>query len=85
VGYEDATQLAVLRILGVGGPKLAGGVLGYCDGLYLHSDKMVPRHVRSGRFRVWLYNDLRVEPLDMLRDVFEILEVDDTSRTERIF
>ncbi len=37
------------------------------------------------RFRVWPYNDLRVEPLAMLRDVFEFLEVDDTSRTERIF
>src|SRR5918994_4700652 len=34
VGYVDATQLAVLRILGVGGPELAGRVLGDRDGLH---------------------------------------------------
>ena len=29
-------------------------------------------------FRVWLYEDLRAKPLDVLRDVLEFLEVDDT-------
>ena len=29
-------------------------------------------------FRVWLYEDLRTQPLDVLRDVLEFLEVDDT-------
>ena len=29
------------------------------------------------QFRVWLYEDLRAEPLDVLRDVLEFLEVDD--------
>jgi hypothetical protein len=28
------------------------------------------------RFRVWLYDDLRAKPLEMLREVFEYLEVD---------
>jgi Sulfotransferase family len=30
------------------------------------------------QFRVWLYEDLRAEPLDALRDVLGFLEVDDT-------
>src|ERR687897_978751 len=30
------------------------------------------------QFRVWLYEDLRAEPLDVLRDVLGFLEVDDT-------
>ena len=30
------------------------------------------------QFRVWLYEDLRAEPLDVLREVLEFLEVDDT-------
>jgi Sulfotransferase family len=29
-------------------------------------------------FKVWLYEDLRTQPLDVLRDVLEFLEVDDT-------
>jgi hypothetical protein len=29
-------------------------------------------------FRVWLYEDLRTQPLEVLRDVLEFLEVDDT-------
>jgi hypothetical protein len=29
-------------------------------------------------FKVWLYEDLRTQPLDVMRDVLEFLEVDDT-------
>jgi hypothetical protein len=47
-------------------------------GLYYAQVKRYLDTFGRDQFRVWLYEDLRTEPLEVLRDVLEFLEVDDT-------
>ena len=60
------------RIKGNWGPLWHYKQKGFC---YAQVKRYLDTFGRDS-FRVWLYEDLRTQPLDVLRDVLEFLEVD---------
>ena len=74
VDFAEALRVEEERIKGNWGPLWHYKQKGF---YYAQVKRYLDTFGRDS-FRVWLYEDLRTQPLDVLRDVLEFLEVDET-------